>query len=213
MEDFSVFNHNTCILLVLAYEDTKNNKAKCHLKYMYKDNLKIYNFKYITNINNIQINYYNPLICINMENESNKLRKKMMNELKEDNVFIRSYNDGRKKTLLKPTLTNINRFIQICEKNGIELHYSAFKLYNDNLMFNNTIVINNISKNREIDKDEEYEPSESEDSDDSDESYDSEDSEDSYDSEDSEDSEDSDDDVFIVDNESHNPPSKRHKIN
>ncbi len=150
MENLSNYNHNTCILLSLTYENSGINKSKCHLKYMWKDNLKTYNFKYLTKLNNIKINEHNLLICINMENDSNNLRKEIMLALKEDDEFIRSYDDGRKKTLLIPSLDNIERFIEICESFGVDLHYSGLTINNNNLMFNNSIIINDILTNREI---------------------------------------------------------------
>jgi hypothetical protein len=202
MEDLSEFNHNTCILLSLSYENTKSNNAVCHLKYMWKDNLKMYNFKHITTLKDIMINYHNPLICINMQNETNELRKQIMTALKEDDGFIRSYDDGRKKTLLKPLLRNVNRFINICESYGVNLNYSGFNINNNNLMFNNTILINNILKNRNIliEDDNEYNPTDDDSDDDDSEDDDSED--DDSEDDDSEDDDSEDDDVI-------EPPPKR----
>jgi hypothetical protein len=163
MKDFSRFNDNTCILLSLFYTKPINNKSLCHLKYIYYNNLNTNTDSFkkeITTIKKIKLNKNNPFICINVENETNHLRKKIQNALKEDKYFERTYDDGRKKSLLIPTLENINRFIDICESFGVKLYYSPFKINNGNLVFDNKILVENILQNREIDNenDPEYHP-------------------------------------------------------
>jgi hypothetical protein len=193
MTDFSRFNDNTCILLSLFYTKPINNKSLCHLKYIYYNNLNTNTDSFkkeITTIKKIKLNKNNPFICINVENETNHLRKKIQNALKEDKYFERTYDDGRKKSLLIPTLENINRFIDICESFGVKLYYSPFKINNNHLMFNNKILIENILQNREIDNenDPEYHPDYS----DEDEDEDDDDNDDEDDDNNDSDSEDED---------------------
>ena len=216
MKDFSQFNHNTCILLSLVYikNEDDESKAECYLRYIKRDNLNINNFKYFTTIEGVKIYDINPILCIDLEDETNYLRKSLMSILNKDENFDRN-KKNMNKSYLETTSYNIKRFIKIINnyknKNNFNfiINDCYLKINNNDLYYGNTKLIENILENREItideadnnedEEDDNYSDNNSDSSDDSgsddnDSGSDDNDSDNDSDDNDSDDNSDSDDD-------------------
>ena len=163
MEDFSTFNGITCLLLSLVI-----NNGKYYLRYMKRDNLDTHKFEYINTVEDFKLFNINPIVCINLEHETNSLRKSLYKLLNNDEIFNR--NNGKlNKSYLEPTTKNIERFIKIINdyKNinneYYEINECSLKINNDDLCFNNITLIENI-KEKYIQKedDPEYDPEDDE---------------------------------------------------